>query len=106
MIDLSGFISDLLDADVFAENATFTPAGGQGRSVVVIYDNGYQAAQYRVAEAEIESLGPKVTCREADVVDVAHGDTIVLRGVTLHVLEVQPDGFGMVTILLSKDPLP
>lgn len=105
MIDMDGFNADLFDG-TFDEQAIYTHAGGQGRPVRAIFDNEYQAAQYREAEAGIESSGPKATCLEGDVAGVAHGDTLVIRGRTWHVLEVRPDGMGIVTLMLSQDPLP
>jgi hypothetical protein len=105
MIDLSGFNADFFDG-TFDEVGVFTPSGGSPRSIPVIFDNEYQAAQYQEADAGIESSGPKATCLEGDVAGVAHGDTLIVRGKTWHVLEVRPDGMGLVTLLLSKDPLP
>ena len=105
MIDIAAFNADLFDG-TFDEVAVYTPAGGAERPVRVIFDNEYQASQYKEADAGIESSGPKATCMEADVVGVAHKDTLVLRGVTWYVLEVHPDGMGLVTLILSNDPLP
>ena len=72
----------------------------------MIFDNEYQASQYKEADAGIESSGPKATCLEGDVAGVAHGDTLVIRGRTWHVTEVRADGMGIVTLILSQDPLP
>ena len=105
MIDMDGFNADLFDG-TFDEDAIHSPAGGPARSVRVIFDNEYQAAQYKEADAGIESSGPKATCLEGDVAGVAHGDTLVIRGTTWYVLEVKPDGMGIVTLMLSQDPLP
>ncbi len=105
MIDLAAFNAELFNG-TFDEEGVFTPSGGSPRIIPVIFDNEYQAAQYREAEAGIESSGPKVTCRESDVVGVAHGDILVIRGNTWYVLEVRPDGTGLVTLILSQDPLP
>jgi len=105
MINLDAFNAGFFDGS-FDEEAIFSPFGGQTRPIRAIFDNGYQIAQFEQADAGIESSGPKATCREADVVGVAHGDTLVLRGVTWHVIEIRPDGTGLVTLILSKDPLP
>lgn len=105
MIDITGFNAGFFDG-TFDEEGVFTPSGGSSRNIPVIFDNEYQAAQYQEADAGIESSGPKATCLEADVVGVAHKDTLALRGVTWHVLEVRPDGMGLVTLILSQDPLP
>jgi hypothetical protein len=105
VIDLAAFNAELFNG-TFDEEGIFTPSGGSPRIIPVIFDNEYLASQYREVDAGIESSGPKATCLEADVAGVAHGDTLVLRGITWHVLEVRPDGTGLLTLILSRDPLP
>lgn len=102
MIDLEDFNSAFFDGS-FDEEIIYMPSGGQARSVRAIFDNEYQAAQFAQAESEIESSGPKATCREGDVAGVAHGDTLQVRGVTYSVAEVHPDGTGLVVLILSRD---
>ena len=102
MIDLDDFNASFFDG-TFDEAAVYTPSGGQAKSIQVIFDNEYQAAQFRQADAEIESSGPRATCRESDVAGVAHGDTLQIRGTTFSVVEVHPDGTGLVILILSKD---
>lgn len=102
MIDLEDFNAAFFDGS-FDEAAVYTPSGGQARTIQVIFDNEYQAAQFAQAESEIESSGPQATCREADVAGVAHGDTLSIRGVTYSVAEVHPDGTGLMVLILSKD---
>lgn len=105
MIDLDDFNAAFFNGD-FDEVAVYTPTGGQARTIQVIFDNEYQAAQFSQADTAVESSGPRATCREADMAGVAHGDILQIRGKTWHLLEVRPDGTGIVTILLSEDPLP
>ena len=102
MIGLDDFNAAFFDGS-FDEAAVYTPAGGQARTIQVLFDNEYQAAQFAEAKAEVESSGPRATCREGDVAGVAHGDTLSIRGVTYSVAEVHPDGTGLVVLILSKD---
>ena len=102
MIDLDDFNAGFFDG-TFDEEVIYTPASGQGRPARAIFDNEYQAAQFTQADAEIESSGPRATCRESDVAGVAHGDTLEVRSVTFSVVEVHPDGTGLVILILSKD---
>jgi hypothetical protein len=102
VIDLEDFNTAFFDGS-FDEAAVYTPAGGQARTVQVIFDNEYQAAQFPDANAQVESSGPRATCREADVAGIAHGDTLQIRSTTYSVAEVHPDGTGLVVLILSKD---
>lgn len=102
MIDLEDFNAAFFDGS-FDEEIIYTPFGGQARPVRAIFDNEYQAAQFTQADAQIEASGPSATCREADVAEVAHGDTLQVRGVTYSVAEVHPDGTGLIVLILSKD---
>ena len=81
MIDLEDFNASFFDG-TFDEAAVYTPSGGQAKSIQVIFDNEYQAAQFKTAAAEIESSGPRAACREPDVAGVMHGDTLEVRSVT------------------------
>ncbi len=102
MIDLADFNAAFFNGD-FDEAAVYTPSGGQARTVQVVFDNEYQAAQFQQSDAEIESSGPKATCRESDVSGVAHGDTLQVRGTIYSIAEVHPDGTGLVILILSRD---
>ncbi|GAB4245689.1 MAG: hypothetical protein OHK0028_23640 [Deltaproteobacteria bacterium] len=102
MIDLRPFNAGFFNG-TFDEEGVFTPFVGSPRSIRVIFDNEYQAAQFAQADAAIESSGPRATCREGDVPGVAHGDTLQVRGLTYSVAEVHPDGAGLVVLILSKD---
>lgn len=102
MIDLEEFNACFFNGD-FDEAAVYTPSGGQARTIHVIFDNEYQAAQFAQADAAVESSGPRATCRESDVAGVAHGDTLQIRGISYSVAEVHPDGTGFVVLVLSRD---
>ncbi len=102
MIDLEDVNAAFFNGD-FDEAAVYTPAGGQARTIQVIFDNEYQVAQFAEADSQVESSGPRVTCREVDVASVAHGDTLQIRGVTYSIAEVHPDGTGLVVLILSRD---
>jgi len=102
VVDLNDFNAAFFDGS-FDEEVLYTPSGGQGKPVRAIFDNEYQAAQFNDANAQVESSGPRATCREVDVAGVAHGDTLQIRGVTYSVAEVHSDGTGLVILVLSKD---
>ncbi len=105
MIDVDAFNTCFFNG-TFDEEALYTPSGGPTIPVRVIFDNGYHAVQFEQADSQVESSCPKAICRETEVAGTAHGDTLQIRGNTWYVIEVQPDGTGLVIVLLSKDPLP
>ena len=102
MIDLEDFNASFFDGS-FDEVAVLTPSGGVARTIQVLFDNEYQAAQFQQADAAIESSGPKATCRESEVASVAHGDTLQIRDTAYSVVEVHRDGTGLVVLILSRD---
>ncbi|MFA6148661.1 MAG: hypothetical protein WC899_10685 [bacterium] len=107
MIDLD--LAAFFDVDGgFAVTATYIPAvGGAPTNIPVIFDNEYAAAEYdRLADrASLESTSPRVVCRDADVPGISHGATLAISGTTYYVIEVRPDGTGVTTLVLSKDPV-
>lgn len=80
--------------------ATATTRHGEVVSFAVIFDNGYAAGS--VGLAGMASSQPSAMARSADVADLAVGGSIDVNGVAYLVAEIQPDGTGMVTLLLEK----
>lgn len=91
--DLSPFFDAV---NGFAEAVTY-----QGTSeIAVIFDNAF--AQIDLGGSGVESTRPACLARAADVPNVAHGHTLKRGATTYHVVEVQPDGTGMVLLVLEK----
>lgn len=87
----------------FEEPAVYTPAGGEGATIPVVFRSDYEAAQAPGTDGSVESAAPVATCRESDVPAAAHGSTLSVRGVTYTVVEIHPDGTGLVDLILSRD---
>lgn len=66
-----------------------------------IFHNEYEAAV--LFSGEIESRAPYVEVREADFSAINHTDTVTIDAVAYKVIEVKPDGTGMMVLILSKD---
>ena len=92
--------------NLHANPGTVDPTLGDARSsdsgeaTAVIFDNGYAAGS--VGLAGMASSQPSAMARSADVADLAVGGSIDVNGVAYLVAEIQPDGTGMVTLLLGK----
>lgn len=92
-------IDDFFSTDDFAVVATYTPSGGQPKSINVIYDNDYVASL--MEGIEVENTSPAVLCKTSDILNVKHGDTLVVNSITYKIIEVKPDGTGITTLILS-----
>lgn len=85
-------LDDFFDTDDFATNATIGASTVPG-----ILDNGY-------AEAFGMAAGSKPTflCKVADLPTITLGTTTaVIAGTTYTIVERQPDGHGLVTLVLE-----
>lgn len=95
--DLTAFF----DTDEFADVAVFTPAaGGESFNVTGIFDSGYLLAA--IKDAQVATDKPRLTCRSVDVATVERGDTCVIKGLTLDVLDVEHDGTGMALVVMNR----
>lgn len=86
---------------LFFNSAEFgTPATYLGQSITVIFESGYAAAQTGLA-AGIEGARLTATCAAADVPGVAVGSVLTIAATAYTVRSVQPDGTGVVVLVLS-----
>jgi hypothetical protein len=83
----------------FAVQATVTTRHGEVVSFAVIFDNGYSA---QLGAGLMEASQPQAVARSVDVVDLAHRCAITIAGADYRVVEIQPDGTGMTTLLLER----
>lgn len=83
------------------ETVTYTPVGGSAVSLRGIFTRDYYAALEN-GEVGVMSARPACAFPQADVPDAARGDEIVAQGETYEVVEIQPDGMGMVVLILHE----
>ncbi len=93
--DLSHFFNT---AD-FADEATYTPTGGQVIKVKGIYDADFidPGLAIEIGEGGVQ---PSFICKSSDLPNPRHDDLLVVRGVAHKVVGVQPDGQGVTTLIL------
>ncbi len=103
--DFASDLETVFRTDEFAETALFAAGALPPISIPVIFEGPYAASEFTQAEASVENASPKAYCRASDLAGAAHGDTLTIGGKTWHVVEVRPDGTGIVTLVLSEDPL-
>lgn len=83
-------------------NATQTSAvfthGAIVATINVIFDNEFAV----MGVIGIEEAQPQAVCKTSDVSTAVHNDTLVIGSVTYYIKEIEPDGFGITTLILSK----
>jgi hypothetical protein len=97
--DLTNDLSVVFSTDDFAETATFTPSGGSASSVIGIFDTA--DVESDVGGVPVIISGTRFQCAAADVIGVAEGDSLVIRGVSYLVATVEDDGMDTVTLRLE-----
>lgn len=86
------------------ELVTYDPAGAAAAVVVTgVFDAQYVLAKGS-AEAGVETLGPAVFFRQADLPTDPELDdpTLTIRGINYRVIERRPDGMGGIVLALRR----
>jgi hypothetical protein len=87
------------DLAPFFNTADFASAATlNGVAVNGIFDNDY----FEPLGNEVQGSAPRFVCAAASVPSVAHGQSLVVGGVTYKVRGVEPDGTGTVVLRLEK----
>ncbi|MBW7887451.1 MAG: hypothetical protein H3C35_03695 [Bacteroidetes bacterium] len=94
-------ITPFLTHNPFAETVSITLEGEQAKSVRCIWNEPYQLTI--VQGVGFQNSFPNGLFASNDVDGINDKATMVRNGVTYYVMEVQPDGTGMTTIIFSKD---
>jgi len=84
------------DLSIFMDTEDFaTAADINGSTVNGILGNEFVQVDY------VESKAPAFECAAADVVGVAHGDTVTISSDSYKVRGIQPDGTGLVKLIME-----
>lgn len=83
-------ISDILDDELF-----YSGASGSGQRFLGQFTRSY------VDQGQFQSWSPKVLCKDG-VFDFAEDDVITFKGVDYQVMNAQPDGEGLVEVVLKN----
>jgi hypothetical protein len=51
----------------------------------------------------VEGMAPELHVRADDLPTAAHGDALTVRGTNFRVVGVEPDGKGMIRLMLHED---
>ena len=94
-------IDDFFDTNDFAEEATYTPDGGDAQTVNGIFDLEY--VDIDVGGLPIAGLKATFTCSTDDIPGDSEGDALTVRGIDYTIMVCQPDGTGVTKLILEKD---
>jgi hypothetical protein len=104
MIEDADDLAVFFDPDVFGEVAAYALAGGGGADVAGIYADA-QTAAAGGAWPGVSTVTPVFTVAAAALPPgAAQGDQLTRSGGLLYrVLDIQPDGSGLVRLLLERE---
>lgn len=86
------------DISLFFNTADFAVAATYNGTKTV---NGILGKAY-ITVNEVESTAPSFTCVASDMPNAKHGDTLVMNSTIYKVVGVQPDGTGIMTLVLEE----
>jgi hypothetical protein len=89
--------SEFLDNDYgFSVEAVY-----EGVTINGIFDHEYYEDTVGMG-AGMQARRPVFLCLESDVSEAAHGDVLEIGDTTYHVAGIEPDGTGMVRLMLEE----
>jgi pectate lyase len=92
-------LSEFFELGEHGTAATYTPSGGTGSSIVVVFRNEFYLED--LGNVGVETSQPIVTVETSKVPGVANGDVITIESANYNVVGVRPDGTGISEIVLE-----
>ncbi len=92
--------AEFFNTSDFAVSATYTPTVGSPVIVEGIFDNEYFAVD--LSEVSVSGSQPKFTYESSKISSPKLGDSMSISAINYKIVEIQPDGTGITTILLEK----
>jgi hypothetical protein len=101
--NMISIVDEFFALDDFAQELTFVEVSGSGSSVVIngIFDSEYSVNT--IGAVTYQNSKPTVVCKSADVENATTSSLVQVGSIWYSVLEVQPEGTGTTTLVLSKD---
>lgn len=97
-------VTPILDkaTNPFVETVDYRKAGiGPPKAIDGIFDEPFTLTSLN--GIDYQNAKPQVHVATADVPEIGESDTIERGGIVYKVIEIQPDGSGWLTLVLSKD---
>lgn len=95
--------TDLIsDLDEFLNNEEFAVEMTIGSNTIYgIFDDEYNAVDLQTGQ--IAQTEPQIIVKTSDVSGISLDTEVSINGTTYKIKEIQPDGTGLTTLILSKD---
>lgn len=103
MNEILSDLPDFLQEDDFAVEATLFPGEAGERTIYGLFDNDHFEVETG-ATIGISSTRPSLLAQMADIADVVQGSAVRVESVDYKVIDISPDGTGLVDlVLIEKD---
>ena len=99
-LETASDLASFFDTDTHGTAITYTPSGGSGTSINVIFNNEYQLVDE--GDVGVSATLPVITCRTSDVPSIQMDDTFLISSVTYKAKIIRPDGTGVTEIQLEQ----
>lgn len=99
MIESAADRALLFDPAAFAEAATWSPQAGAPAAVSGIFTDGHRS---QFGEAGVSATLATFTLDAATAPGLSAGDGLTARSVDWRVADVQPDGSGLIRLILER----
>lgn len=94
--DLINDLDEIFELNEFAVSVVLST----GNKIAGIFDDEYRGVNLQ--GGDIRTTSPQVLCKVADVEDVSLGALITINSKNYTVIERQPDGTGLITLILTE----
>lgn len=94
-------LDEFLDKDHgFAESAFYTEQGQSSKEILGVFDDEYQ--EIGLGEAGISGTVISFTAKTSDIPNADYDDTLVYKGTTYRVVEVEKEYDGFSNLILNE----
>jgi len=90
-----------LNPDEFGEGATLFPGSPSARTIAVVYEESWTAADPET-DVPVSSTTPRLFARTDDLSGVEQGDRVAVAGKVWRFADLQPDGTGFTIGVLTR----
>ena len=89
---------------ILTVRAKYVTQDGAYKDISVVFENKYfEMRLVGGIEVEVETASPIAYCRDVDIAGIKRNDIFVINSIKYHVIGIQPNGYGVTRLVLSRD---